>query len=87
MFFPFSAFLGDTFADKKTEAFACQNFWSGIAMALVFAYSGHLCFNIQTYILTVAGIGAMAGYLTLFFSIRRADKKKAVLEMEQTVKC
>ena len=75
----FAAFIGDTFAHKKTEAFACQNFWSGIAMAGVFAYSSHLCFDIQTYILSAVAVLSVMGYVTLFCRMRR-DKS----DMEQT---
>ena len=78
--------MGDTFADIKTEAFACQNFWSGIAMAAVFAYSSHLCFNIQTYILSAVCLCSVAGYLLLYFHLERAVKMEAAAKLNSDVK-
>ena len=75
--------MGSVFSDKKAEAFASQNFWSGIAMATVFAYSSHLCFSVQVYILTAILILSILGYLTLFFHLQtKVAKEQADEDVE-----
>jgi len=73
----YTALYGTLFANESEAAFSNYRLWESLGFVAAFAYSFYLCAAVKIYILTVALVIGMIGYVAAEFLHRKTSVSAA----------